>query len=420
ASWEFGIGLPPRPVTETVEFTTIDGEHVLVEDILEYLHAEDDEEFLADHPDATEDEIVQHLAEVSGIGLKVTRIALADIHVRPSWDEVTERVDVAFWHPEFSALRAAEAETLGVPAIEMLLGDEMLDRWVGSVKLEAGLRDGRRLGELPDWIETQTSKATGDRWVTEWRLDQRRRRVALRFNAARKTLDDPVDRAGLLVVIHRDVVDPGLPEGREVPDALRELSTAFAPGADLVVEVSEARRLSRIWFSTDALADRRAAIAWGKRHRGFDVDVDIDGGAPWIARMGLADLWRQGGSKGAAPAAAPVVKVLPDGRLYRQARWIERHPRRVLLTPLLLAIGSIAMGVLVPSMARDAAVQLIGAAGLVGLGIATYMSASTYVTFREHPKLGCLAVLFDGWRIVVITVVSLVLVSIYLTGFAPT
>ncbi|HJP88814.1 MAG TPA: hypothetical protein VJ850_07275, partial [Candidatus Limnocylindrales bacterium] len=46
ASWEFGIGLPPRPVTETVEFTTIDGEHVLVEDILEYLHAEDDEEFL--------------------------------------------------------------------------------------------------------------------------------------------------------------------------------------------------------------------------------------------------------------------------------------------------------------------------------------------------------------------------------------
>ncbi len=412
ASWEFGVGLPPRPVTETLRLATIDGAPVLVEDLADYLHL-DEADTDVDDPDAGEEDLLRRFSEASGLDVEVETVALADLHAKPSWDADAERFDVRVWHPAFAHIDSAEAETLGAPAIATMLGDEDEARWLGGVVVDPNLQDGLDLPALRAWVDRQVLTATGDRWVTARHRDQGNRRVAVRFNAARKEMDDPVwpSSNGLLVVLHRNVADVEAPEAERTLAVLRDLESRLSPGTARLVEVSEAGRLSVVYVSADRKADGRAAKAWAKGLPKLQIDVETDVEPRWIKQMGLTDLRLRPDT---GWDSAPKMKTRPDGRLYRRAKWIERHPWRLLSAPISAAIGAIVLGIALPSAARDAALLLIGVAGVGGVALSTYVASSTYVTFRNNPALGFIALLFDGWKILVTLGISLVLILIYL------
>lgn len=386
AIWEFGSGRPPDPALESFRLLSVDGELVAVErlDLLE---------------DLRED------------GLSVETIELAEMRVSPTWDPDRERVNVSYWHPVIASLDAEAAEEIAPPAIAGLLGDEVALRWLGEMTLDRHLTGGLALGQLGTWIAERSATATGQRWVTERRRDQRGRHVAVRFNAAQKSMDLPARSAGLAVVLQRGTADVEGPDPETAMEPLRDLVANLDGDSVRLVEVSEATRLSVYFVSADPRADRRAANAWERRHPNADADVEMERRPKWFDQMRLGEL---GAARNVSWEAAPAIKTRGNGRLYRRARWIERNPRRLFMTPLLLGIAAVTVGVAIPSMAHEAALSLIGIAGLTGLAIGTYMAASTYVTLRNNAALGILALLFDAWRILVIFAVSLALVIVYL------
>lgn len=414
ALWEYALDRPPQAVTATYQLATVAAEPALVEDIREYLHLDEDEDFLdAIEQGMSEDEAIEQFLENSGVEVKVETVALAEIRVVPTWDEETERADIAFWHPGLARTTLEEGQDMGVGVIGRWLGDADMARWIGALTIDPALRGGLDLGGLRAWLDAHAQRATGDRWHTARRLGHGKRHVAIRFNAARKAMDAPLDGRGLLVVMYRDVADVEADEVASVQEAIRDLASHLAPGTERLIEISEEWRLSIIWLVADKAADVRAAKAWQKRHRALESDLDIEAEATWIKRFQLGEMRPYRGEW----AAAPSIRTRPDGRLYRRAHWIERHPWRVLSGPIFIALGAVVMSIVIPSMARDAGLLLIGAAGVGGLGLTTWWAASTYVTLKNNPALGILALLIDGWRIAVGLVVSLVLIIVYIDAY---
>jgi hypothetical protein len=414
AMWEYTLDRPPQPITETLQIATIDDEPVLVDDIREYLHLDEDEEFLKAIEDGVPEGVaIERSLRGSGVNVKVESLALADMVLRPTWDEDTERASIRFWHPGFARIPRDEAPDIGESAIAAFLGDADMARWFDKVSVDRRLRDGLDFPGLRAWLDDHVQGATGDRWVTARRLGRSGRHVALRFNAARKPMDAPLDGRGLLVVMYRNVADVESPEAGSVQEALRDLAAHVAPGTERLLEVSEEWRHTSIWLVADKKADVRAAKAWQKRHKALDTDLDIRDEASWIEQFRLGEMRPYRGEW----AGAPPIRTQADGSLYRRAHWIVRHPWRVLSGPIFIALGAIVMAIVVPSMARDAGLLLIGAAGVGGLGLTTYMAASTYVTLRDSPKLGILTLLLDGWKILVALAFSLVLIIVYIDAY---
>lgn len=388
AIWEYAAGRPPNPVLETLEIGSVDGELLSID--------------VADLPDHPEE-----------LGVTIERVALADMRVVPSWDADFERAELRFWHPVFARMDPAEAFEIGQPAIAGLLGDEDELRWLGELRADPsiGSHEGIALSELRAWIDRQAATATGNRWITERRRDQRKRYVAVRFNAAQKPMDLPPGRSGIAVVLQRTVQDVEAPETKAALEPVADLVANLDPGTVRLLEVSEWKRLTVVFVSADIGADRRAVRAWERRWPKVDAEFEVKRRPKLTEQLELGELGR---GRKVTWEAAPTMRTRGDGRLYRRARWIERHPRRLLVPPLLTAVAVILLGVAVPSYAHLAAALLIGVAGVIGALIATYMASSTYVTLRNSKALGLIAVLVDGWRIGVIMVFSLALIVIAL------
>jgi hypothetical protein len=383
--WEFASSRPPNPAVGTLEMPIVDGELM--------------------PPDPEYD-----LDELKDYGVEVETVALADMRAQPSWNPDYERADVRAWHPAFARLAAEDAQDVAQSTIASLLGDEDELRWLGGVVVDPNLGGGLELPALKPWFDHQALTTTGDRWLIDRRRDQRGRNVVLRFNAAQKPMDLPPASYGLLLALQRTVEDVEAPEAPETIAAISELTTTLNAATVRLFEVGESSRLTLVFVAAAPWADEIAARKWAGRFPKLHVGVASGRVSSLSKQMQLSDVGR---SRDVPWDAALPIKTRDKGPLYDRAHSIVRNPRRLFAGPLFVEIGALLLGVAVPSLAHEAALQVIGILGVTGVLIALYQAASTYVTVRDSAALGCLAILIDGWKILVILGISLALILIY-------
>lgn len=106
--------------------------------------------------------------------------------------------------------------------------------------------------------------------------------------------------------------------------------------------------------------------------------------------------------------------------LDRRAAWIRAHPWRLLAGPIALALIAIGLSIVVPTMADEGALLLIGAGGVGGLAWSIIWLSSAYLDIRKSPVIGSIVFIWHAGIGSTILVVSLLFLYAYVvTAFGP-
>ncbi len=320
-------------------------------------------------------------------------VETAEIRVEPAWDADREVVDLRVWHPVLGELdedEPAAVEYVVLDGLVALLGADDAERWLGGVELDR-LPDGAmRLPALREWLARASAGATGSRWLTVMRQNQRGEPVAFRFNAALKRVDHLGASDLVAVDIPRRVQRVEADEAPGITAALRDLERELGAGAVRASEVSEPSRLTVTYATPDGKAAARAVDSWSAAHRGTWAEARPIINPEWkTIGVGLEDP--------AAPSPRPLVTPRPTSSVDRRTRWIERHPWRLIGAPLAAGAVLVLLGALIPSLAGTASTLLIAVFGVGAMAVGVYLLALQYLGLREHAAVGCLSLLLHGW-----------------------
>ena len=165
--------------------------------------------------------------------------------------------------------------------LDNLLGEDAVERWVGTIDLLEGPTGGRTSDELRAEIDRRSREPTEASWMLAQGADG-----LYVVNTAIKPIDHPYARYHLVVTVQRGIEQlshsdelPALDEaGDELADALT------AAGCAHLGRVTERRRRRIHFMCPDR--DRASAIAgaWADRHRVYDPSVDVRDDPGWGSR----------------------------------------------------------------------------------------------------------------------------------------
>ncbi len=229
--------------------------------------------------------------ELGTLGIGGAAVRLEDMRAIASWDEARQVVDVRLWHPTFGSLPPGVPQQIAFLFLDGLLGEDDVERWVGSIevlRLETG---GKTPEELRDEVSRRAESASGDAWVLGERTD-RDGPAVVSANAALKRIDHPYASHHLLVTVDRGLEQlAGSPEAQELNTAEDALvATLEATGATFAGRVT-ARRQRRIHFACpDPDRAVEAARAWASLERRFGPRVDVEPDPTWKFRADLIGL----------------------------------------------------------------------------------------------------------------------------------
>ena len=218
-----------------------------------------------------------------------TTVALADVRTIAAWNEAREVVNVNLWHPTFPGLPLRTRQQIAFLFLDNLLGEDDVERWIGSVDLLEAESGGRTPEELRAEVARRAAAATCDAWVLAERTDRRGERALVSANAALKHIDHPFAAHHLLVTVDRGLEQlAGSPESQELNAAEDELVAALeADGAVYAGRVTE-RRQRQIHFACED-PDRGAQIArdWATRFPRYGPRVQVKADPAWAFRADL-------------------------------------------------------------------------------------------------------------------------------------
>lgn len=181
-----------------------------------------------------------------------TSVHLEEVRAIAGWDATRERLDVRLWHPAFPAVPESVRRQIAFLFLDNLLGEEDVERWIGSIDLLEAETVGRTPLELRDEVARRAVAATHDVWVVGERRDRHGDIGVVSANAAIKRVDLPFAMYHLCVTIDRGLEElTDSPELEDLDAAEERLVEALsADGATFVGRVTD-KRSRRLHFVCD-------------------------------------------------------------------------------------------------------------------------------------------------------------------------
>ena len=152
----------------------------------------------------------QPSTEARTLEIAGTRVDLGEMASVASWDPTRRRVDVRLWHPSFEKVPQPVRMQLGFLFLDSLLGEDEVERWIGSIDLLDAPTGGRTPDELKAEIERHRAEpATEERWILG-EFDGPGGRAIVLADAGLKRIDHPfADQHVAITVV---LEDGGLPD----------------------------------------------------------------------------------------------------------------------------------------------------------------------------------------------------------------
>ena len=194
-------------------------------------------------------------------------------------------MDVRLWHPGLAGASPSTRMRASYLFLDNLLGEDGVERWVGTIDLLDDPTGGRTPDELRAEIERRAAEATGEAWT----LMQRSDGALISANTAVKPIDHPFCQQHLVVTVERGIEHfRGTNELEAVGEAQDRLSDAIvALGGVAAGHVTERRRRRIHYMCPDAAEARGAATAWANEHRSYGPSVDVRPDPGWTFRRDL-------------------------------------------------------------------------------------------------------------------------------------
>lgn len=152
----------------------------------------------------------QPSAEARTLEIAGAMVDLGEIVAITSWDAARRRVDVRLWHPAFDRLPQPARIQVGFLFLDNLLGEDEVERWIGSIDLLEAPTGGRTPAELMAEIDRHRAEpATDESWILG-ELDGPGGHAIVMADAALKRIDHPfADQHVEITVV---LEDGGLPD----------------------------------------------------------------------------------------------------------------------------------------------------------------------------------------------------------------
>src|SRR5207237_7333027 len=125
----------------------------------------------------------------------------ADFGVTYEYDEASERFDVALYHPLFDDASDEACQQAALLALEQLLGEDDLERWLGAVELApAAQPEGGPLSGLAMELERRRPAAVGSKLRLGQAVDPDGRPAVVTVNTVLKQIDhlEPMFHLGVI------------------------------------------------------------------------------------------------------------------------------------------------------------------------------------------------------------------------------
>ena len=120
------------------------------------------------------------------------QVDFGEIRAISSWDATRRRVDVRLWHPKFPELPNEARLQVAFLFLDNLLGEDDVERWIGSIDLLEAPTGGRTPEELRDEVARRREEAAGDEnWILGELTGPDGRGSIVTANASLKRIDHP-------------------------------------------------------------------------------------------------------------------------------------------------------------------------------------------------------------------------------------
>jgi hypothetical protein len=199
------------------------------------------------------------------------------------WDETRERLDVRLWHPALVSLPEAMQHQAAFLFLDNLLGEDDVERWIGSIDILAAETGGRTPAELRDEVARRAAAATHEVWVVAERRDRHGDLAVVSANAAVKRVDLPFALTHLCVSLDRGLEE--LADSPELPDLdaaeARLVEQVEAAEGTFIGRITD-RRQRRLHFACeDAGRAKDTAQAWAHDEPRYGARVDVRADPHW-------------------------------------------------------------------------------------------------------------------------------------------
>lgn len=214
------------------------------------------------------------ILEIAGV-----RIDLSEMRAIGSWDEARRRFDVRLWHPVFAEVPANVRGQVMFLFLDGLLGEEDVERWIGSIEPLEAPSGGRTPDELRAEIDRRRAETPGDeRWILATGTTASGEPVVVVADASLKRIDHPFADDHVTVRV-------------ELTEADRETSVINAQEDDLTARLeglainaghaTHAGGRTIHYVTDDADAARRLVDAWVADHPDRRIRVAIERDMRW-------------------------------------------------------------------------------------------------------------------------------------------
>lgn len=216
-------------------------------------------------------------------------VELSEMRAVSSWDESREVVDVRLWHPAFEPLPDPVRHQITFLFMDNLLGEDDVERWIGSIEIDPSAQAGRTPEELASEVRRRAESATGDMWTLAEGTDQNGNPILVRYTPSVKRIDHPYAMHHLSVALDGGLDRASDQERRSlVMVAEEQLDGEIAGVATLMAYVTTVSRRTAHFVCEDKDAASAIARDWATRYPELKPQVSVQSDPTWAFRRSYA------------------------------------------------------------------------------------------------------------------------------------
>jgi hypothetical protein len=172
--------------------------------------------------------------------------------------------------------------------VDNLLGENDVERWLGSIEQLQAPSGGKTPDELKEEVRRHADEGPTDRWVLAQRTDRSGNYAIVSTNLALKRIDHPFASQHLDIKVSRGMKHlANNPESQELDAAEDELVALLGADAIYVGRITEAGvRHVHFVCETPSLIEERVS-AWADKHRRFGMSYSFAEDPSWEFRREL-------------------------------------------------------------------------------------------------------------------------------------
>ncbi|MCI0583030.1 MAG: DUF695 domain-containing protein [Chloroflexi bacterium] len=219
------------------------------------------------------------------------RFDLDETRAISSWDPSRMRLDVRLWHPGFERIPEPIRLEVAYIFLDNLLGQDDVERWIGSIDVLDARTGGRTPAELKAEVERRRMAVRGDEtWVMN-RIEHADGRLTMIIaDASLKRIDHPYadHHVGIGVVLEAG----GMPDDALAAALNAEEDDLLARLTGVAIHAARTTTpgLRTLHFVTEDTERMKSAIdAWarGLPRRGINVELERDMGWDFQVLLGI-------------------------------------------------------------------------------------------------------------------------------------